>query len=88
MIWDAIATETETTATCDAPADAFFSLGLRYCIGHGVARNNVVAHKWFNIAAIKGSDKARNYRCELSREMTASEVAEAQRQAREFLTLH
>lgn len=88
MIWDNINTDLTETVPMSASADAFLALGMRYCIGHGVPQNNVIAHKWFNIAAIKGSDKARSYRCELSQEMSASEVAEAQRQARAFLTLH
>lgn len=88
MIWDNVQTDTTEITPMGANAEAFLALGMRYCIGHGVPQNNIVAHKWFNIAAMKGSEKARSYRCELSREMSASEVAEAQRQARDFLTLH
>lgn len=87
MIWDDVQTGFDS-APINASADTFLALGMRYCIGHGVRQDNVTAHKWFNIAAIKGSDKARSYRCELSQEMSAAEIAEAQRQARTFLTLH
>jgi TPR repeat protein len=48
----------------------------------------VAAHKWFNLAALKGSESAKQYRCEISREMSATDVADAQRQARDWLTLH
>jgi len=48
----------------------------------------VTAHKWFNLAAMLGNAEARIYRAELAREMSAEEVAEAQRLAREFLSTH
>jgi uncharacterized protein len=69
-------------------ADELLELGMHYCLGRGVAQNYVTAHKWFNIAALKGSESARQYRCELSREMSANDIAEAQRAARAWLTLH
>jgi uncharacterized protein len=88
MIWDTENSSNNDITTMTANAEACLAMGMKYCIGHGVAQNNITAHKWFNIAAIKGSDKAKSYRLELSQEMTASEIAEAQRQARQFLTLH
>jgi uncharacterized protein len=69
-------------------AEAIFELGMKYCLGRGVAQSNVEAHKWFNIAAMKGSNDAKFYRCDISREMSASDIVEAQRQARALLTLH
>jgi hypothetical protein len=48
----------------------------------------VVAHKWFNLAAMQGNIEARAYRAELAKEMTPDEVAEAQRLAREYLSTH
>lgn len=69
-------------------ADALFELGMKYCIGQGVGQDLVSAHQWFNLAALKGSDAAKQYRCELAREMTAAQVAEAQRRARDWLTVH
>ena len=71
-----------------ARAETLFHLGLRYCTGHEVARNLVEAHKWFNLAAMGGDARAREYRCEISREMSAAEIAEAQRQARSWLNTH
>ena len=41
----------------------------------------------FNLAAMRGSVEAKVYRKELACEMASDEVAEAQRQAREWLTL-
>lgn len=69
-------------------ADALFELGMKYCLGRDVAQSNIEAHKWFNIAAMKGSEAAKLYRCDIAREMSVNEVAEAQRQARAMLTLH
>jgi hypothetical protein len=71
-----------------ATADTLFELGLMYCIGREVEQDYVTAHKWFNLAALKGSDEARTYRCEISREMSAAQVHEAQKLARAWMTLH
>jgi uncharacterized protein len=65
-------------------AEALFELGMKNC----VANKFVEAHKWFNIAALKGSIEARFYRCDISREMSTADIAEAQRQARAILTVH
>jgi TPR repeat protein len=69
-------------------ADAFFCLGLMYCIGREVQRDYVAAHKWFNLAALKGSLEAKRYRCEIASEMSPSEIAEAQRLARDWISIH
>ena len=72
----------------DVPADVFFELGLKYATGRDVARDMVLAHKWMNIAATKGSRPALALRAEFAEEMSRSEVAAAQRAAREFLSIH
>lgn len=69
-------------------ADALFELGLRYSTGRDCPVDFVTAHKWFNLAALKGNIAAREYRKELSDEMTKAEVAEAQKLAREWLRTH
>lgn len=71
-----------------ATADILFELGMMYCIGREVPQDFISAHKWFNLAAMKGSQAAKEYRCEISREMSAIQIAEAQRQARHWLTLN
>jgi TPR repeat protein len=48
----------------------------------------IEAHKWFNIAAMRGNAEAALMRQELATEMTPAEIAGAQRAAREWLTLH
>jgi uncharacterized protein len=51
-----------------------------------VPRNLVEAHKWFNLAAMSGDRSgARVSRRDLARDV-AAEIAEAQRQARNWLT--
>lgn len=69
-------------------ADALFWLGLMYCIGRGVDRDYVAAHKWFNLAALKGSTEAKKYRSEIALEMSPDEIAEAQRLARDWISIH
>lgn len=71
-----------------ATPDILFELGMMYCIGRDVLQDYVSAHKWFNLAALKGSEAAREYRRELATEMSVEQVAEAQRQARAWLTMH
>lgn len=71
-----------------ATAEALLEIGMKYCTGRDVSQNLVSAHKWFNLAAMKGSECAKQYRCEISREMSPHDVADAQRQARDWLTLH
>ena len=65
--------------------DALFELGLLYATGLEVEADLVVAHKWFNLAALRGNRAALARRIELAREMTASQVAQAQKLAREWL---
>lgn len=65
--------------------DALFQLGLMYCSGHEVGVDLVEAHKWFNLAALRGNAEARRYRAEISAEMTRAQIGTAQRRAREWL---
>jgi TPR repeat protein len=69
-------------------ADVLFELGMMYCSGREVEQDYVSAHKWFNLAALKGNDSAKRLRSEISQEMSPAQIAEAQRQARAWLTLH
>ena len=69
-------------------ADALYQLGLMYCVGRDVDVDLVEAHKWFNLAALRGNDDAKVHRSEISREMTKKQIAAAQKSAREWLKLH
>ncbi len=65
---------------------AFYELGVTYSTGRGgVAVDLIEAHKWFNLAALSGDTRSQHCRAEISVEMTAREIAEAQRQARAWL---
>ncbi|MFZ5913362.1 MAG: hypothetical protein ACOY17_03995 [Pseudomonadota bacterium] len=63
-------------------------LAIGYSTGKGVPFDLVAAHKWFNVAAVKGQREALGWRAELAQEMTPEQIAEAQRQAREYLRSH
>jgi uncharacterized protein len=66
--------------------DALFELGVTFSTGRGgIAVDLVEAHKWFNLAAVSGSTRGQECRAEIAVEMTAREIAEAQRQARSWL---
>ena len=70
----------------DATGDELFRMGLLYSTGQGGAPLDYVsAHMLFNLAAMRGSDEAKQYRRELAVEMASDQVAEAQRQARQWL---
>lgn len=65
---------------------AYYDLGVIFSTGsHGMGCDLVEAHKWFNLAATKGHEEAAMCRADISDEMTAREIAEAQRRAREWL---
>jgi len=66
--------------------EACFDLGVCYQTGtDGVAIDLVEAHKWFNLAAVNGVTAGHDARADVSEDMTAREIAEAQRQARAWL---
>ena len=71
-----------------AQADILFNMGLMYATGRDCETDLVAAHKWFNIAAIKGSDRAAELRAELANTMSKMEIATALRSAREWMTTH
>lgn len=65
---------------------AYFDLGVAFSTGsHGAPCDLIEAHKWFNLAAVAGHEDAACCRADISDEMTAREIAEAQRRAREWL---
>ncbi len=68
--------------------DALFELGMLYATGRDVAPDLVVAHKWFNLAAVRGNSSALTHRMELAREMSTLQIAEAQKLAREWIATH
>ncbi|PWJ85287.1 hypothetical protein C7441_103143 [Pseudaminobacter salicylatoxidans] len=71
-----------------AQADVLCELGMMYASGRDCDVDVVAAHKWFNIAAIKGSARAAALRAELSVSMSKLEIAQALREARQWMTMH
>jgi uncharacterized protein len=67
--------------------DLLFERGLYWASGRSGLVDLVAAHKWFNLAAMKGSEIAKSWRAQISSEMNSSQIAEAQRLAREWLSI-
>ncbi|GAA4767201.1 hypothetical protein GCM10023219_10970 [Stakelama sediminis] len=66
--------------------EACFELGVIYSSGaQGALIDLIEAHKWFNLAAVNGDVRAQEWRAEIAEDMTAAEIAEAQKQARAWL---
>ena len=73
-------------AAIEGDMGACYDLGVAFSTGsHGVACDLIEAHKWFNLAAVGGHCEAQMCRADISEEMTAREIAEAQRRARQWL---
>ena len=74
-------------AAVNGDTDAYFDLGVAFSTAsHGVSCDLIEAHKWFNLAAVGGHAEAQMCRADISEEMTAREIAEAQRRARQWLS--
>ena len=63
-----------------------YYLGLMYLTGLGVLQDFAPAHMWLNIASSHGHKKARMRLDQLTQNMTAELIAEAQKQARRWVT--
>jgi uncharacterized protein len=68
--------------------DALFERGLYWASGRSGVVNLVAAHKWFNLAALKGRSDAIALRREVAQQMSDEEIATAQREARAWMTSH
>jgi TPR repeat protein len=78
--------ESRLNAAARGDANACFDLGIAYSSGSGGLEVELIeAHKWFNLSALSGSSRAAERRAEVAEDMTAREIAEAQRQARAWL---
>ena len=68
-----------------ASGDMLFELGMMYSVGRDVPVDLISAHKWFNLAAVKGNAEAIRLRREIANQMSDAEIAVAQRAARDWL---
>lgn len=81
--------ESRISEAARGDANACFELGMAYSCGSGgVGVDLVEAHKWFNLAALSGDERGQRLRAEIAEEMSTREIAEAQRQARAWLSSH
>lgn len=74
-------------AAAEGDVSAYFDLGVAFSTGsQGTGCDLIEAHKWFNLAAVAGYAEAAMCRADIAEEMTAREIAEAQRRARHWLS--
>jgi uncharacterized protein len=71
-----------------AAGDMLFELGMMYSVGRDMPVDLVAAHKWFNLAAMKGNVDAIRLRREVANQLSDVEIATAQRAARDWLRGH
>jgi TPR repeat protein len=88
MFQDTINTATALPAEVAANGDVLFDLGLMYSTGSLGMVDLVAAHKWFNLAALKGRVDAIQLRREIAELMTEDQIALAQREARAWISIH
>ena len=72
----------EIDGTGSGADQTLLELGMRAANGGG---DLVSAHKWFNLAAMRGNRQAARLRHEIAAEMSPAEIAAAQRAAREWV---
>jgi len=85
-----IATDNTAVVIVHEPADAegCFGLGMIYSAGAGVPVDLIEAHKWFNIASMRGHGDAARLRREIAEQMCDRDIGCAQRAARDWLKSH
>jgi len=77
----------ETGLSEHATAEELCKVGLAYSTGVGVDADMVAAHKWFNLAVLKGSEEAKEYRQQMSDMLSSEEIKQALKSARDWLQL-
>ncbi len=77
-----------TPVEASALSDVLFERGLYWASGRSGLVDLVAAHKWFNLAALKGRQDAIALRQEVAGQMSEAEIAAAQREARAWVTAH
>jgi uncharacterized protein len=67
--------------------DDLYRAGLAFATGTGTEINLVEAHKWFNLAAVRGHEEAKIQRQEMAGMLTTDEVKMALQAARDWMKL-
>jgi uncharacterized protein len=88
MFQGTIDLEAAIPVQANAIPDVLFERGLYWASGRSGVVNLVAAHKWFNLAALKGRTDAAAMRREVAEQMSDTEIASAQREARAWMTEH
>jgi hypothetical protein len=83
--YEATSIDNAALGQANASSDVLFQLGMMYSTGSSVPTDYVSAHKWFNLAAMRGNEDATRLRREIAEQMSESEIAAAQRAARDWL---
>ena len=86
MFQGTIDQDTAIAVQATAVPDVLFERGLYWSSGRSGVVNLVAAHKWFNLAAVKGRADAIAMRREVAEMMSEVEIATAQREARAWMT--
>jgi len=68
-------------------ASAQYNLGVMYDNGSGVPEDDVLAYMWWNLAAASGHKNSKKNRDSIRKEMSRSQITEAQRLSREWRPL-
>jgi hypothetical protein len=84
MFQGTIDQDTAIAVQATAIPDVLFERGLYWASGRSGVVNLVAAHKWFNLAAVKGRGDAIQMRREVAELMSETEIATAQREARDW----
>ncbi len=71
-----------------ALAGKLYELGLDYATGHGVEPDLIEAHKWLNLASVRGYTAAAIDRDDVALELSSGEIGCALRLAREWEATH
>ena len=80
--------DTAIPVEATAVPDVLFERGLYWASGRSGVVNLVAAHKWFNLAALKGRPDAIALRREVAEQMSEGEIASALSEARAWMTTH
>ena len=70
-----------------ATGDELYRIGLFYSEGVECEKDLIAAHKWFNLAAMKGSEEAKICRQEMSDLLSTEELRSALQAARDWFRL-
>lgn len=87
MAYSDLAIQPEDTLGAHSTGEDIYRVAIAYASGVDVETDIVAAHKWFNLAAVRGHEDAQIQRQEMSDLMSSDEVRLALKAAREWINL-